>query len=88
MAEGKKILWKQPKEKEWFSFIVDGKCVATLPQSAAVDWEKSRLCRLIGIQVRSATPRQLIKVNALTVLPKRILRKMQVMAYRKEKGII
>lgn len=68
--------WKEPKAKAWFSFIVDGKCISTNEDSAKIQKEISRLSGLIGVKVVVATKEQLIKVNAKTITPKRILYKM------------
>ena len=69
-------IWKQPEEKKWWSFIADGRCLDTLQECAEVYREKMRLRDLIGVSVEPATSEQLIKVNAKTVLYKRITKKM------------
>lgn len=66
-------LWKQPKTKVWYSFIVDGRCVVTAEESVAVEKEKHRLSVLCGICVRFATPDELIRARVKTVLPKAIV---------------
>jgi len=69
-------LWKEPKQKKWWSFIADGRCLGTLQECAEVYREKMRLRGLFDVSVVPATEGQLIKANAKTVLPKRITKKM------------
>ena len=72
--------WKQPEEKAWISVIVDGRCIQTCEDSARLDKERKRLFGMAGIHFVAATLEQLIKVNARTVIPKRIVDKMDMLA--------
>ncbi|MBU1417381.1 MAG: hypothetical protein KKI15_02730 [Proteobacteria bacterium] len=76
-------LWKEPEPKRWYSFVVDGKCIATVEECAAVEKEMKRLSGLAGVQIGLATDEQLIHAKALTRLPKRITDKMEMAAAQK-----
>jgi len=78
--------WKSPEEKIWYSFFVDGKRIATLEDSTAVQKEKRRLTNLAGISIKRATSQELIDKNAYTVLPDRIISKMITYARAAERG--
>ena len=69
--------WKQPLEKIWYSFIVDSKRIATLEDSPKVQKEIKRINKLAGIEVVAASEQDLTRVNAKTVIPKRITDKMK-----------
>ncbi len=69
--------WPEQSQKAWYAFIVDGSCIGIAQESAKTEKEKSRLENLRGIQARRATPGELIKFNAKTDLPHRIVRVMQ-----------
>ena len=69
--------WKQPLEKNWYSFLADGKRVGTLEDSPKVQKEIKRIKKLAGIEIVTASNEDLMKVNAKTVIPKRITDKME-----------
>jgi len=73
--------WKEPKEKIYYSFFVEGKRIDTVADCASTQKEKARLEALHGIEVRKATPEELISINAFTILPKRIIGKMNSAMY-------
>ena len=74
-----KAHWKTPKVKQWYSIIVDGKCLVTMLECGALSKEKSRIGNLCGIAIRPATSAQMIKVGASTKIPWWIIKKMYKM---------
>ncbi len=66
----------------WWSFIADGRLVSTQEESARTNKEIIRLRGLAGISIQPATDSDLIKINAKTLLPKRITDKMSQAAKR------
>lgn len=72
--------WPEQNQKAWYAFVVDGRCIGIALESPRVEIEKKRLENLRGIQVRMATPTELITFNAKTELPNRIINVMQSIA--------
>jgi len=72
--------WPEQSQKFWYAFVVDGRCIGIVQESAKAEKEKKRLENLCGIQVRKATPNELIKFNAKTAIPTRIVKIMQAKA--------
>jgi hypothetical protein len=72
--------WKEPKEKNWYTFLANGKLIGICEDCNVMQKEISRVSGLAGVIVRPATKKELIKVNAKTVLPKRIINKMEYLA--------
>ena len=78
--------WKQPKEKVWFSLVVDGKTISTVEDSRKLDKDRKRLDKLSGIIFRMATLDELVKVNARTFIPQRIIDKMESFSKNQRKS--
>lgn len=76
MQEHANAYWRPPCESPWWTFIVDGKVVATVEETATVNRERKRLKGLRGIEIVPASAEQMIQANASTTLPKRITRRM------------
>jgi hypothetical protein len=72
----KRSFWKSPEEKPCFMFIADGQLLACLEDNATTRKVKKRLENLVGVSVLPASPEALIKFNAKTSIPKRILKNM------------
>ena len=78
-------LWKEPDEKQWYTVVVDGKTIATIEDSNKFQKDVKRIRNLSGIIVRPATEHEMIKVNAKTMLPDKIISKMEHMAILKDR---
>jgi hypothetical protein len=69
----KQKYWPEQKQKSWFVVVVDGRSIGLIEEGKFLDKERKRLSGLIGIYIRKALPADLIKFNAKTILPSKIL---------------
>lgn len=84
MMNGKKY-WPEQKQKSWYAVVVDVLCIGIAQEGKALERDRKRLRGLCGIIIRPANSSELMKFNAKTVLPSRILTLMSIHAERIKK---
>jgi hypothetical protein len=69
--------WKLPREKEWWTFVVDGKTLGVMEDGEVFRNERERLQGLAGIEFRPANYEDMARWNCATKLPWWILRRLK-----------